>query len=292
MRKTQLNRVFMLTAFGVYCWIYPSSVILVMFDRVPPDTAWMASFMLVVGGLVAASWVTLNFGLKRGLLASFSLFGLGLAVEAIGVATGLPFGRYSYSEVLSPKLLGVPVGIIFAWLMVVLSAFFITRYLLRKLRPDWNEAVLLGISAGLALVSDFLMEPVAVYIQGYWTWHDRGFYYGVPEANFIAWGLISLLMVYLLNRLSGANRSDPAQETLHFLFIPLALYLMNLAMFTLVNFSHNNYLAGSIGLITGLYCFNLIIKARKTGRIKSVSLPFVGERPTKKAKKGAITSKN
>lgn len=263
-----LNRVFMLTAFGVYCWIYPSSVVLVMLDRVPQDTEWMASFMLVVGGLVAASWVTLNYGLKRGLLASFSLFGLGLAVEAIGVSSGFPFGSYSYSEVLSPKLIGVPVGIIFAWLMVVLSAFFTTRYLLGKLRPNWNQAVLLGVSAGLALASDFLMEPVAVYIQGYWTWHDRGFYYGVPEANFIAWGLISLLMVYLLNRLSGANRNDRGQESLRFLFIPLALYLMNLAMFTLVNFSHNNYLAGSIGLLTGLGCFSLILRARKAGRVK------------------------
>lgn len=254
-------RVFMLTAFGVYCWIYPSSVVLVMLDRVPPDTAWMASFMLIVGGLVAASWVSLNFGLKRGLLASGALFGLGLLVESVGVATGFPFGRYSYSDVLSPKVIGVPIGINFAWLMVVLSAFFTTRYLLKRLRPDWNEATLLGIAAGLALVSDFLMEPVAVYIQNYWTWYDSGLYYGVPEANFIAWGIISLGMVFLLNRLTEKSRPDGA--SLHFVFIPLALYLMNLTMFTLVNFSHTNYLAGSIGLVTGLFCFSLILKARR-----------------------------
>lgn len=265
MRKTQANRVFMLTSFGVYAWIYPSSVILVMLDRVPAGTEWMASFMLIVGGLVAASWVALNFGLRRGLLASFALFGLGLAVEALGVATGFPFGRYSYTGVLSPKLLGVPTGIIFAWLMVVLSAFFTTRYLLGALRPGWNKWVLLGISAGMALASDFLMEPVAVYIQNYWTWYDSGLYYGVPEANFVAWGLISLLMVWLLNRLTVESRRLQSGERLKFLFIPLALYLMNLAMFTLVNFSHTNYLAGSIGLLAGLPCFFLIFRAARKG---------------------------
>lgn len=270
MRKTQANRVFMLTAFGVYCWIYPSSVVLVMLDRVPAGTEWMASFMLIVGGLVAASWVTLNYGLRRGLLASFGLFGLGLAVEAVGVATGFPFGRYSYTNVLAPKLLGVPAGIIFAWLMVVLAAFFTTRYLVTNLRPGWHRWAGLVIAAGLALASDFLMEPVAVYIQNYWTWYDSGPYYGVPVANFVAWGLISLVMVSVLSRLTVESLPPLRGARLKFLFIPLALFLMNLTMFTLVNFSHNNYLAGFIGLPVIFGCGALIIvTARKNRRPKS-----------------------
>jgi bisanhydrobacterioruberin hydratase len=278
-RITQLNRIFMLTAFGVYCWIYPSSVILVMFDRVPAGAAWMASFSLIVGGLVAASWVALNYGLKQGLAASLSLLAVALAVEAVGVVTGFPFGRYSYSEVLSPKLIGVPLGITFAWLMVVMAAFFTSRYLLHQLRPAWHTAALLLIAAGLVLASDFLMEPVAVYIQGYWTWADRGFYYGVPEANFIAWGIISLGMVYLLDRLTRAAHPTRTPSTLRFRFIPPALYLMNLTMFTLVNFSHRNYLAGSIGLITGAGCLYLIIRAVKSGRTRAALLAFTVKPP-------------
>jgi putative membrane protein len=266
----------MLTAFGVYCWIYPSSVILVMLDGVPPGAEWMASFMLVVGGLVAASWVTLNYGLKPGLLASGGLFGLGLLVEAVGVATGFPFGRYSYTNVLSPKLLGVPVGIIFAWLMVVLAVFFTTRYLLGNLRPHWPRWAGPVIAAALALASDFLMEPVAVYIQNYWTWHDSGLYYGVPETNFVAWGLISLLMVWLLNWLLNCltveNVPPSNNPRLKFIFIPPTLFLMNLTMFTLVNFSHNNYLAGAIGLPVIIACLGLIaVTARKTRKGRPAS---------------------
>lgn len=271
MRKTQANRVFMLTAFGVYCWIWPSSVVLVMLDRVPVGADWMASFMLVVGGLVAASWVTLNFGI-RGLAASLALFGLGLGVEAVGVATGFPFGRYSYTDVLSPKLLGVPVGIVFAWLMVVLSAFFTTRYLFEKLQPHWKGWSALVIAAALALASDFLMEPVAVYVQNYWTWQDGGLYYGVPEANFAAWGVISLVMVAVLNRLTTGGASQSSQRP-KFGFIPPALYLMNLAMFTLVNFSHHNLLAGSIGLVVWLGCGLLLLRAaRKTSGPRPASI--------------------
>jgi putative membrane protein len=193
---------------------------------------------------------------------------------AVGVASGFPFGRYSYSDVLTPKLLGVPLGITFAWLMVVMAAFFTSRYLLHQLRPAWNTAALLVISSGLVLASDFLMEPVAVYIQGYWAWTDRGLYYGVPETNFIAWGVISLGMAYLLDRLTGAVNSDQTPATLRFRFIPPALYLMNLTMFCLVNFSHHNYLAGSIGLLTGAGCLYLIIRAIRSGRARAASLAF------------------
>ena len=118
------------------------------------------------------------------------------------------------------------------------------------------------------------MEPVAVYIQNYWTWYDTGLYYGVPEANFVAWGLISLVMVALLNRLTVAGSPTRTGERLKFLFIPLALYLMNLTMFTLVNFSHGNYLAGAIGLLVALSCFVLILgTARKRRGIPSTGSP-------------------
>src|SRR5262249_37089207 len=50
--------------------------------------------------------------LTRGPRAAIALIGTatlgGFAVEAIGVATGFPFGTYDYSGQLGPKLLGVP----------------------------------------------------------------------------------------------------------------------------------------------------------------------------------------
>ena len=39
----------------------------------------------------------------------------GLLVEAVGVATGVPFGRYEYTGTLGPQLLGVPLVVPLAW---------------------------------------------------------------------------------------------------------------------------------------------------------------------------------
>ena len=57
--------------------------------------------------------------LTRGPRAAAALVGTatlgGFAVEAVGVATGFPFGVYDYSGELGPKLLGVPLIIPLAW---------------------------------------------------------------------------------------------------------------------------------------------------------------------------------
>ena len=44
--------------------------------------------------------------------------GGGLIAEAVGVATGIPFGRYTYTGTLGPEVLGVPVIVPMAWVMM------------------------------------------------------------------------------------------------------------------------------------------------------------------------------
>ena len=57
--------------------------------------------------------------LRRGVRAALALVGTatvgGFAVEAVGVATGFPFGTYDYSGQLGPRVLGVPLIIPLAW---------------------------------------------------------------------------------------------------------------------------------------------------------------------------------
>jgi hypothetical protein len=73
-------------------------------------------------------------------------------------------------------------------------------------------------------------------------------------------------MVRVLSRLTVESQPTIPGARLKFRFIPLALFLMNLTMFTLVNFSHNNYLAGFIGLPVIIACSALIILAARKNR--------------------------
>lgn len=254
------NKIVLFIAFGVYCFIYPSSLFLLVTDQVPPGTEWMATLMLVIQGTVATAWAIANYGALRGFLAALAVLALAFIVEAIGASTGFPFGHYSYTDVLYPKLFIVPVGIMFAWLMMILASFFTARLLLNHLRPGASEGAVIFLSAALAVLSDLLMEPVAVHVQGYWTWYGgvEG-YYGVPLSNFIAWLATSLLLVLVLSKIMNKGKLMGRAERQQYNFIPLALYMMNLIMFALVNLTHAYYLAGCIGVImAGLFVFILL----------------------------------
>jgi putative membrane protein len=222
----------------VYLFIYVFAVPMLMLDLVPAWGTWMGGFLLILQGSLLALWLGANAG-GRGWLAAALIAVLSWAVEHVGVTTGFPFGRYSYTDVLGWKLGGVvPLPIPFAWLLVVPAAIGAARLLLS------SSPIRIGLLAPLlALALDLLLEPVAAYIMDYWHWLDQGPYYGVPTANFIAWGLTALVLTLLTLVLCGMRLRDP--EVLPDL--PVLLYLLNLLQFTLVDLAYGYLWAALIG---------------------------------------------
>lgn len=251
MYLTKKNRAFLFLTFGGYCFIYLSALPLMVTNSVPEGTEWVASLMLILQGLAATTWVMINYGWRRGLLAAGMVLLLSFVIETVGVLTGFPFGQYYYTDILAPKLFIVPVGIMFAWLMMTLSSFFMARFIVSRIFPRLHGARLIVVlSATLAMISDTQMEPVAFHVKDYWRWETSGQYYGVPISNFVAWLIISLLLLTVLSRIAGDDQTWRLNNYKpRFNFVPTTLYLMNLVLFAAVNFSHAFYAAGLIGLI-------------------------------------------
>ena len=68
--------------------------------------------------VTTVSLVLLNTWKQRRLVvASLAVVVFAWAAEALGSATGFPFGGYEYTAALQPQLAGVPLLIPFAWLM-------------------------------------------------------------------------------------------------------------------------------------------------------------------------------
>src|SRR5215208_6819107 len=82
------------------------------------DAGRLAAIFLTTAALV----VMLGERTGRGALLLACVTLLGLAVEAVGVRFGVPFGRYVYTEALQPQLLGVPVVMGPAWMVLVAFA--------------------------------------------------------------------------------------------------------------------------------------------------------------------------
>jgi putative membrane protein len=229
----------MLGAFSVFSFVYPFAILLLSFDWMPFGMEWMSSLLLAMLGITAGAWLWVNFSM-RGLLLAVAIFIIGLVIEYTGVNTGLPFGAYSYTGVLIPEVAGgVPVAIGFAWLLTVVGGLFTAKRALRT-STLW---VTCALGAALVVGLDFLLEPVAYHVKGYWHWHEGGGYYGVPWSNFIAWFAISLLLNTLM------SQALDLKGRLSWAWVPVAIYVMNVVMFGIVNLTHGFWWSGAIGLL-------------------------------------------
>ncbi|GAA0567223.1 carotenoid biosynthesis protein [Paractinoplanes ferrugineus] len=130
----------------------------------------------------------------------------GFAVEAIGVATGFPFGTYDYSGELGPKLLDVPLIIPLAWTWMAWPAWIAAT------RATGRPAARIALAAlGLA-AWDLFLDPQMV-AEGYWRWHSPTPALpgvpGIPIGNYLGWlGFALLLMLALATRVKTPAKGD------------------------------------------------------------------------------------
>ena len=124
-------------------------------------------------------------GARRGALPLAAAGGLGFAAELAGVATGRPFGRYTYSDKLGPRVGGVPLLAAAAWAMMARPAWVTAGLLARR------RALRIPVAAGALAAWDVFLDP-RMARDGYWTWPGGGRYEGVPASNFLGWWLTGL----------------------------------------------------------------------------------------------------
>lgn len=168
--------------------------------------------------------------------------GVGFLAEAVGTATGVPFGAYSYAGSLGPRLLGVPLVIPLAWSMVGYPALLVGQ----RLAHGPVGAALVG---GLALASwDLFLDPMMV-ADGHWAFaHPTPALPGAPGTpvtNYLGWLLVAVVMLALLQALPRRTADDRQ---------PAALFLWTWAGSVLANavFLGRPLVALTGGLVMGL----------------------------------------
>ncbi|MGC5308953.1 carotenoid biosynthesis protein [Micromonospora zamorensis] len=201
---------------------------------------------VVLGWLLSVGHALLSRGPRVAAALVAVATGGGFAIEAIGVATGVPFGSYDYSGELGPKLAGVPLIIPLAWTWMAWPAWLAAVRLTGGSASraggggatagrggSWTGRG--GSSAGLwvrriALATvglaawDLFLDPQMV-AEGYWVWRDAtpalpGLP-GIPVSNYLGWLLFAVLMMSALRPLAGpaAEHTDRRDHPM------VALYL-------------------------------------------------------------------
>ncbi len=161
-------------------------------------------------------------------------FSVGLAFEALSIATGLPFGRYRYVALDTARILDVPVLVPVMW-----GVFSAIVYL--AARPFARGLKLVLLASSLMVILDLALDPAmtswrAWVWEGGWgpTWH------GVPLSNFAGWFFVSLVITGLYELVLKGN--GPEDE-----FFSL-MYVYDLALIALQAPEDVGLLALSLGL--------------------------------------------
>jgi uncharacterized membrane protein len=140
--------------------------------------------------------------------------GIGLVAEAVGIATGVPFGSYRYSDTLGPAVAGVPLLVPLAWTMMAYPCLLLGRRLaaIRTTRGSGRRAVTVLTGAATLAGWDLYLDPQMV-AAGHWTWtFPHPALPGVPTVpvtNFAGWLLVSAVMILVLDLSLPAGPSGP-----------------------------------------------------------------------------------
>lgn len=162
---------------------------------------------VVVGGMFATSAANAvkRWGAARaGGAAAVTAAATGV-VERVGTDTGLPFGRYAYTEALRPQIARVPAIVPLAWFGMGLPSREAAHAALGQHSTPVRR-IALGSAAMTAW--DLFLDPQMVG-EGYWAWVKRGAYRGIPLSNFAGWFLTGLGIMALFEVLMPPERRDP-----------------------------------------------------------------------------------
>jgi len=174
-------------------------------------------FLTPVSTLVGFTFALFHAGQREGWSRALRLlalvFGVSLLFESVGVATGLVYGPYHYTNKLGPLFLGlVPYLIPVAWFMMSYPSFVIADRLIPAGWKGWQRILSVAAVGGLAMTAwDLVMDPIMV-AGGHWVWDVNGAYHGIPLQNFWGWWLtfFTTLALYLL--ISGKAYKIPAAK--------------------------------------------------------------------------------
>ncbi len=158
---------------------------------------------IVAAGSLAHAWYSLG---GRNTLVFFGLSAVvSWIYEQIGVATGLVFGAYHYTDYLGARLGDVPLLIPLAWFMMIYPSYVIANLALesRPIGTPEGTARLLRLAALSAVVMtiwDLVIDPIlsGASVRA-WVWETGGPYFGIPIQNYAGW-LLTTFTVYLAYR--------------------------------------------------------------------------------------------
>lgn len=160
---------------------------------------WALDVVLVLG-IISFYHSILWYGKKNTLIFFSITFAVAWSLETLSIHTTIPFGNYSYTDLLPGKLGDVPILIMPAYFSVGYLSWVISHIICNRQKSDYTKSDLILIPAIAAFIMtawDVTFDPLSSTITDIWRWEGGGGYFGVPLQNFFGW-YICVFIIFIL----------------------------------------------------------------------------------------------
>jgi Carotenoid biosynthesis protein len=167
------------------CQLYADrlpTLLIVVLHVIPP-----AVFALVHGSILYRS--------RRMLVFTALCLGVAGVSEILGLRTGFPFGSYYFTDVMGPKISGLPILLVLAYLGMAYCSWLLSLLIVGYRKPIMGfRTVIVPLLAGAVMLAwDLSMEADWSTVDKAWIWRNGGPWFGVPLTNFLGWYLTVFL---------------------------------------------------------------------------------------------------
>ena len=181
--------------------------------------------------------------------------------EELGVATGVIFGAYHYSDLIPYHIHYVPLEVPFSWFIFIYISFCLadiiingslhdrTRFKRSKI-SEISHGIIVSLTTGVIVVGwDMVADPMGSTRCSTWIWeHNNGYFFGVPALNFFGWFWITSSFTLLYLVLEHFNPMKPFHKlSLPHALCPIAFYCGLILYYLLLSVPEE---LGFVGLMT------------------------------------------
>jgi bisanhydrobacterioruberin hydratase len=219
--------------------------------------------LLAVTGTIVS--LTRQLPLQNVLLAASVIAIVGGGISALGAITGIPFGPFTFTAGLEPKIFNtLPWAMPLIWVVAILNSRGTARLILRPWRKTKTYGFwLIGLTATLVLLFDLAFDPFASRVKHFWLWSPTKFplaWQGAPPVNFLSWGFVTLLILVLvtpalINKQLSKRRSPD--------FHPLCIWLGSISLFGIAAGMNGLWSAGAVDAAIGIVALIFAVRGAR-----------------------------
>ena len=201
---------------AILVWLVCTTLDIFQPDNPIAQLGWyILTTTLVFFGLTHGA---VRYGWFNILVLFFIAFVIGNISENLSISTGFPFGFYTHTPAMGPKLFLVPIVIGPFYFGVCYIVWTLTEMIVGQPAPSRRLDCLIAAPIVAALIVtgfDMCVDPIGATIQRHWIYANGGGYFGVPLSNYIgwfinAWAIFQCFALFLAKRTATSAATPPA----------------------------------------------------------------------------------